>query len=133
MPCRPALLPGPSRGAGERGSGTLITAAATVVILALACLLLVVGVVARERAALEGAADLAAVAGGQAQRAGLAACPAATRSAEANRTEVDSCRVAGDEVEFVVSVTVTRQIGVGAWQRDLQAQAHAGVVTGAPG
>ncbi|MFV0407693.1 MAG: Rv3654c family TadE-like protein [Propioniciclava sp.] len=116
----------------EAGYGTLLVGLAALIALALAGVLISTAVAARQQAAVVGAADLAAVAGGQAQLAGVEACGAARRSAAANAVQLADCRVAGDEVEFVVSVTVTRDVTWGPWGQQLRARAHAGVLTGAP-
>lgn len=121
-------------GAGsQRGAGTLMAAILVLAMLALMGLLAAGAYAARARAVTEGAADLAAVAGGHAQLAGLAACTAAERTAQGNEVELEDCRVAGDEVEFVVTVTVRHRVTWGPWTQTLQARANAGVLTGAPG
>lgn len=83
---------------------------------------------------LEGAADLAALAGAAAQRDNADACAAARASAAANVGRVTSCTVTGDEVEFVVSVSLEAPASL--WPigsvGTLRAHAHAGLVTGAP-
>lgn len=110
-----------------------MAAVLVLVVLALVGLLAAGAYAARARSVAEGAADLAAVAGGHAQLAGLGACAAAGRTAEANEVELADCRLAGDEVEFVVTVTVRHRVTWGPWTQTLQARANAGVLTGAPG
>lgn len=117
---------------GERGSGTLIAGVAAASITALVCLVVCAAVFARAQHRVDGAADLAAIAGGQAQLNGGAGCDAARASAAANGGRLDRCQVAGDEVELVVSVVVSAPVSLGGWSWRVSASAHAGVVTGAP-
>lgn len=127
----------PSRVSGrpdaESGSGTLLAAVVVVPVVLLGVIGALVGVYAAEGTRVTGAADLVAVAAGEAQRWGRPACEAARRAAAANGVRVVSCTVAGDEVEFVVSVRVE---GLAAPASELvgrpKAEAHAGVITGAP-
>lgn len=116
----------------ECGSGTLMIAVLAVVILALAGVLVTAGVMARHRAQVEGAADLSALSGGHARLAGLSACDAADRTAQQNGVDLESCKESGDEIKFVVTVTVRSHVVWGPWQQDLTARANAGVLTGAP-
>lgn len=109
-----------------------MVAMATLAVVGLAAILLVAGRASYERSQVDGATDLAAVAGGHAQLAGLPACDAARRTAEANGVELVDCRVRGDDVEFVVSVSVRREVRWGPLDESVEAHAHAGVVTGAP-
>ncbi|MDN5571233.1 MAG: hypothetical protein L0G22_08280, partial [Propionibacteriaceae bacterium] len=81
---------------------------------------------------VDGAADLAAIAGGQAQWSGLDACAAAGASARANDVRLEECGLSGDEIEFVVSVRTSLPLQWGPWSGQVQGRAHAGVVTGAP-
>ncbi len=114
----------------ERGSATLLTTLVIVVLVFGA----VIGAVAQAMRAhgskVTGAADLVALAGAQAQWSGGSACDAARRAGVANGVHVESCEVAGDEVEFVVSVGVksepTKLVG------SIRATAHAGAITGSP-
>lgn len=101
------------------------------VLAAVIALILVAGLFWATGERVRGAADLAALAGAQAQGSNADACSAARASAGANGAELTACALAGDEVEFVVSVAVRRRVGWGAdhW---LSARANAGVVTGAP-
>lgn len=117
---------------GERGSATLIAAVGVLVLAFLMVLLVMVGSAAAQGEAVRGAADLAALAGAEAQAGNQDACAAARRSARANEVTVNGCEVAGDEVEYVVSVTVARVVHFGPVELPLEARAHAGEVTGAP-
>jgi secretion/DNA translocation related TadE-like protein len=92
---------------------------ATVLVLALAGLLAVVGglgatvgavAVARHRAAA--AADLAALAAADRALAGEpVACAAARRAAEADAAVLDSCRLTGDVADVAVSVRPAGALG----------------------
>lgn len=116
----------------ERGSALPMAA---LVILLLAFLtggLVLAGALNARGQQVRGAADLAALAGAHAQTDNADACAAAGESARANDVEVVGCRVVGDEVEYVVSVAVRAHVVVGPWHDQLRAEAHAGVVTGAP-
>jgi secretion/DNA translocation related TadE-like protein len=76
--------------------------------------------VAQRRAAA--AADLAALAGAVAVQHGQDACPAAVRMARLDRASLRSCRVVGEQVRVVGSVSV---VLVGH-RVVVQARAHAG-------
>lgn len=117
---------------GQRGSATVLVAVVIVGIAALTALLVLVGVSRAEGQRVRGAADLAALAGARAQGAGQDACAEASRSAALNDIEVASCQVAGDEVEFVVTVEGRGQVHLGPWRTPLAARSHAGMLTGAP-
>lgn len=117
---------------GERGAGTLLVAVAGLGVALLVAVALVAAGFAWARHRVDGAADLAAIAGAQAQRGGEDACAAARASARANDVELDACAVAGDEVEFVVSVRTSLPLAWRPWADRVAGQAHAGVVTGAP-
>jgi secretion/DNA translocation related TadE-like protein len=53
------------------------------------------------------AADLAALSGATAFRSGQDACREARRSAERNGARLTDCEVAGDQIDFVVTVEVS--------------------------
>ncbi len=124
----------PARGRlrDERGSALLWSSVVVALGAALVGLLLAVGALTARGHGVQGAADLAAIAGAQAQLAGQDACGAARRSAQLNRAEVTGCAVAGDEVEIVVTVDAAVTTGVGPWRATLAGHANAGVLTGAP-
>jgi secretion/DNA translocation related TadE-like protein len=115
----------------ERGSASLLAAAALLVL----ALLLGVGVaglllqVGAHR--VQGAADLAALAGAHAKAAGTDdPCAAASRAAAADGVHLDDCRAAGDELTLVVTITVRGGAPVMAFGRswgEVTATAHAGV------
>lgn len=129
---------GPARGEprtparGERGQATLLACVAVVVIAAVAGLLVLAGAARAVGERVRGAADLAALAGARAQGENGDACAAARSAARLNQAEVTSCRVAGDEVEFVVTVEVRGALRVGGGEYWFAARANAGMVTGAP-
>lgn len=118
---------------GQRGSATLWAAVAVVVIAGVAALLVLAGAARAVGERVRGAADLAALAGARAQGGNADACGAARESARLNRAEVVRCRVVGDEVEFVVTVEVRGAFRVAGAEHWFHADAHAGMVTGAPG
>lgn len=113
----------PRRGEGERG-------AATVLVLAFAGALLLVGAACAVVAALllahrtaQAAADLAALAAAQALGAGEDACAAAAAVADRHGGVVAACAPAGDEVRLTVVVEGPRWLGQTG---DGVAQARAG-------
>lgn len=77
-----------------------------------------------------GAADLAALSGAAAYAEGGPPCPAAARLARANDARLVDCDRVGDDVDYVVSVTVEVQVGlhVLGLPRALRGRAHAGPV-----
>jgi secretion/DNA translocation related TadE-like protein len=101
-----------------------------VLVVALAGLLLVVGlavlgvgaVVVAHRGA-QSAADLAALAGAQAEVGGDGACVAAGAVAEANQAELTGCQLLGSDVLVQVSRTVRPGFGL---TFELTARARAG-------
>ena len=120
------------RAEAERGSAMLWASGIILLIAVVTLLLIGAGALAARGHAAQGAADLAALAGAQAQRSGRDACPAATKSAALNDAEVTACAVAGDEIEVVVTVDVRIRAGLGPWTTDLAGHANAGFLTGAP-
>ena len=118
----------------HRGSATLLVAIGMLVVVLLAGLGLLLGATMAGRSRVQGAADLAALAGAEVQRTGGLGWSAARASAERNRVRLLRCGVSGDEVEFVVSVRVAAALPVGLFglRSDAEAEAYAGVVTGAP-
>lgn len=118
---------------GERGVGSLLVALVVLFVFALSLAATWFGVARAAAVRLQGAADLAALAGAEAQRLHRQACEAVRASAAANTGRVTRCEVTGDEVEFVVSVELTVEVRFGPVQlSNLSAQAHTGVITGAP-
>lgn len=123
---------GENRGRGERGSAMLWSALVVGLMAFLGALLLALGALTARGHAVQGAADLAALAGAKAQLIGQDACGDARKSAALNQAVVVACTVAGDEVEVVVTVDTQVELGVGPWRTTLQGHANAGVLTGAP-
>jgi len=112
----------------ERGSGTVLVAGVTLVLLLLTGLLaVVIGYLAAQNDA-RGAADLVALSAAAERVRGTDACLAAKATASANRVSVVSCRVVGDSLDFVVSVTVARTVDfdVAVLPRRVLASAKAG-------
>lgn len=114
----------------ERGSGTLLVVGimAVVGVLAVVAMVAAAYLVAGHRA--RGAADLAALSGAAAFAEGRPPCPAARRVARANDARVTGCDQVGDDVDYVVSVTVavTVPVRVPGLPRSLTGRAHAGPV-----
>ena len=121
-----------ARGRGEDGFATVFAAAAIAALLAVTVIVVDIGAAVTARHRAQAAADLAALAGARAQGDGADACAAVGESADRNEVEVIGCRVAGDEVEFVVSVEVRAPFTMGPATDWFVARAHAGMVTGAP-
>jgi secretion/DNA translocation related TadE-like protein len=97
-------------GRSQRGSGTLLVAGALLVVVVIAGIALVlVGYIAAQHGAA-GAADLAALSGAAAYVRGDDACAAVRTVARANGANLKSCAVAGDSFDFVVTITVTKQL-----------------------
>lgn len=94
----------------QHGSGTMLMLAVALLAMALAgSVLLVVGYLVALHGA-RGAADLAALSGAAGWVRGGDSCQEARRVAAANDTQLVSCRIEGDSFDFVVSVTVARQV-----------------------
>lgn len=116
----------------ERGSAVLWSCVIALVLVCCAALLVLAGVLRAEGERVKGAADLAALTGAREQGRATDGCAAARTAARLSGVEVVGCRIAGDEVEFVVSVEVRAAFLAGPTQHWLAARAHAGMVTGAP-
>ncbi|WP_408897715.1 Rv3654c family TadE-like protein [Nocardioides sp. R1-1] len=113
---------------GQRGAATLLVVAMAGVLLLVGAATGVVGalVVAHRRA--QAAADLSALAGagslaGTGNGSGRAPCVVAAQVAEANGARLGSCRVDGGEVVVEVRVAGPRWLGQ---DQDLAAAARAG-------
>jgi secretion/DNA translocation related TadE-like protein len=115
----------------ERGSASvlMIGIMAVVVLLSGAALLIAGYLVAHHRA--RAAADLAALSGATAYAAGTDACTEARRTAAANGARITRCDLAGDPVDFVVTVRTSVPVGVrlSGLPRTVAAEAHAGRVS----
>lgn len=116
----------------QRGNATLLACVALLVVAALGGLLVLAGTARAVGERVRGAADLAALAGARAQGENADACAAARVSAELNGAEVTACRVAGDEVEFVVTVEARGALRLAGVEHWVAARANAGMLTGAP-
>jgi secretion/DNA translocation related TadE-like protein len=105
------------------GSATvLVIAMAGVLLLVGAALGVVAALVAAHRVA-QSAADLAALAGAQAAGRGSDACSAAGQVAVANRVRLTGCNAQGRTIEVTVSAPGPRWLGQTA---DLSARSRAG-------
>ena len=117
-------------GRGERGSGTLLVVGvmAVVGVVAVVATVAAAYLVAGHRA--RAAADLAALSGAAAYAEGRPPCPEAARLARSNGGRLQTCDRVGDEVDYVVSVTVRVDVGarVPGLPRSLLGRAHAGPV-----
>lgn len=118
----------------ERGYATLLAAVALLLVACVTGAVLVAGRYRAEISRVQGAADLAALAGAQAVAAGRQACPAAGWSADANRTRLLSCSAAGDDIDFVVTARVRGELRLALWPDPMpfEAQAYAGVLEDSP-
>lgn len=90
----------------ERGSATLLTIAAIVIVLTVAgAAMLLIGYVGAVRRAGQ-AADLAAVSAAQTVAFGEPGCPVAERITRENSARLTDCEQVGDALEFAVTVDV---------------------------
>ncbi len=90
----------------ERGSGTLLVTLVAVLLAVAASILLLAGAALAGIQQVRSAADLVALSAAAAQAGGAEPCAAADQFAVANQVELRECRVAGDLLDFVVTVTV---------------------------
>jgi secretion/DNA translocation related TadE-like protein len=112
-----------SRRREERGAATvLVLAMAGVLVLLGAALVVVTAMVAAHRAA-QSAADLAALAGARGVAEGRDGCEAAAHVAAANHARLIGCDVAGRIVEVAVAVPGPHWLSQSA---DLDARSRAG-------
>lgn len=93
--------------AGDAGAGTVLTAIGMLVVLAVTILGLWIASWVDAVHQARHAADLAALAAAAARVGGRDPCPAAQRTAQANRGRLVSCNVQGPVAEFQVRVRVT--------------------------
>ena len=113
-----------------QGSGTMLIVAVMLVLLTVAVAIgTFAGYAVAEHRATN-AADLAALAGAQAQGNGESPCPAATPIARANGGTVRSCSVVGTVSDFVVTVTVALPVPypIPGLSKTVQVEANAGPV-----
>ncbi len=117
----------------QRGSGTMIAAAGVLVAAVVAAAVILGGAATLAVHRVRSAADLVAVSAAAEKSRGGDACQSARQLASSNGVSVRECRISGDDLDFVVSVTVTLPFthplpGV---PRVIEATAHAGRLTGA--
>lgn len=125
----------------QRGSGTLLVAAVVLVAMVITAAGLLIGVYAVAQRDAANAADLAALSGAAQYEAdqyangqyandqqpnSASACGAARRIAAKNGAELTKCKVSGDSLDFVVSVTVTQRLGALFLPASVNASAEAG-------
>ncbi len=118
----------------ERGVAGVLAVATAMALLTVTA----VGVLGMTYAAtarsVRAAADLVAVSGAQANGQGSDACDEAKRIAARNQVVLSGCAVTGDLIDYVVEVTVRRDVG---WRlpglpERVSATAYAGSVSGVP-
>ena len=111
----------------ERGSGTLLVAAAALVagVVITAVVVLVAFLAASHR--VRAVADLVAVSAATEYGIGGPACRTAARIAAANQVVLRRCVLRGDLVDFAVTVEVTGRAPA-AWLPEPTATSHAGRV-----
>ena len=110
---------------GERGNATGLVAVGVLLVGVLVAVFVIASAYRATAHRVQGAADLAAVAGGQAVLAGGDGGAAASGSASVNHVSVTSCRVSGDEIDFVVTVAVRGDPGWRPFGLSLAVDAHA--------
>lgn len=116
----------PSRARDESGAATLLVIAMAGVLLLLGGALGVVQAMVVAHRHAQAAADLAALAGAAALARGEDGCLSAAAVAAANGASLTSCVPSGSEVRVVVTVSGPRGLGQAA---DLSASARAGPAT----
>ncbi len=116
------MTPG-RRSRGESGAATLLVIAMAGVLVLIGCALGVVQALVVAHRGAQAAADLAALAGAGAAARGEAPCAAAEAVADANGSDLVECGVAAGTVTVLVRVTGPHWLGQDA---DLEARARAG-------
>jgi secretion/DNA translocation related TadE-like protein len=111
----------------DRGAATLLVIAMAGVLLVVGAALGVVVAMVRAHRTAQSAADLAALAGAQLAQRGGDACAGAAQIAHANRAHLSRCSVRGSVVTVQVTVAGPHWLGQSA---DLSAQARAGPAVG---
>jgi secretion/DNA translocation related TadE-like protein len=107
----------------ERGSATLLALAMIGVLVLVGAALGVVAAMVQAHRVAQSAADLAALAGAEAQARGRDPCARAAELASGNDATLDSCTVQGSDVRVQVTVAGPHWLGQ---HHDLSAQARAG-------
>ncbi|MFC7623248.1 Rv3654c family TadE-like protein [Microlunatus sp. GCM10028923] len=118
----------------ERGSGTMLMVGVMIVITVLAFVGTCVAGYAVAVHQARAAADLAALSGAVARTDGGDGCATATSIARANRTTMTTCDVVGDQLDFVITIQVRRDVPP-LWPglpESVSAKAHAGPVSSPP-
>jgi len=96
--------------ADERGSGTVLVAGCLLLVSVIAGIALLLSAYVAAQHAAADAADLTALAGAAGHVRGSDACATARTVARANGVTLVSCSLAGDSFDFVVRVTVVKQV-----------------------
>ena len=107
----------------DRGSTTLFAVAVIGVLVLVGAALGVVAAMVHAHRVAQSAADLAALAGAEAQGEGSDACAVATAVADANGAVLETCAVGARDVRVLVTVAGPRWLGQ---PHDLSADARAG-------
>lgn len=108
---------------GERGAASVLVLAVTGLLVLVGAALSVVAAMVVDHRSAQSAADLAALAGAQAEAQGGSGCAVAARVAAANGAVLTACSVADREVRLRVLVEGPRWLGQ---EGDLEAEARAG-------
>ncbi len=111
----------------DRGAASLLVVACAAVLLLVGSALGVVAAIVTAHRAAQSAADLAALAGASAHQHGADGCARAGALAGANGARLLDCRLAGEDVVVTVEVDGPRWLGQ---QADLRGTARAGPVGG---
>ena len=107
----------------ERGAATVLAMALASVLMLLGLAAAWVGAVVADHRAAQAAADLAALAGAQAVQAGQSPCVAVGQVAHANAAHVTRCSVVGADVWVTVQVEAPALLGR---RPTVTGRAHAG-------
>ncbi len=94
----------------QRGASTIGAAGIAILLVLLAGVAATIAGLSWVQHQVAGAADLAALSAAAERLDGRDACQAAARTARANGVDLTRCQVRGDEVDFVVTVLVQRQV-----------------------
>jgi secretion/DNA translocation related TadE-like protein len=97
---------------GQRGSGTVLAAAAVFTLLAVTAAALVVAAYLAAAGRARGAADLVAVSAAAEQVRRNDGCRVAGQVAELNKVRLARCAVSGDSLDFVVSVVIRQPVAL---------------------
>lgn len=119
---------GPARRVDERGGGSMLMIGVCVVVMMLGFTAMVISgyLITGHRA--RAAADLAALSAATVANQGGDPCASAKRNVRAHRASIVSCERVGDQIDFVVTVTVevSTTLRVPGLPGRLRAVAHAG-------